>query len=71
MGLPDRDALALLGFYPFASGWADAVGAEAGVDPPRFGNGFYRWRFLNSFLEVITIDHRMVCINQSPQGGTS
>ncbi len=41
-GLSDKDALALLGFHPFAGSWADAVSAEAAAEPPRFDNGFYR-----------------------------
>lgn len=44
-GLPEKDALALLGFHPFAAGWADPQAAEqsSGAEQLRFSNAFFRW----------------------------
>jgi len=43
-GLQDKEALALLGFHPFAASWADPAAAEAAdaAGPPRFDNTYYR-----------------------------
>ena len=44
MGLPEKHALALLGFHPFASSWADPQAAEqhSAADQLRFSNAFFR-----------------------------
>ena len=43
-GLPEKDALALLGFHPFARSWAEPQAAEqrSAADQPRFSNAFFR-----------------------------
>jgi hypothetical protein len=43
-GLPEKDALALLGFHPFARSWAEPQAAEQRSvgDQPRFSNAFFR-----------------------------
>lgn len=47
-GLPEKDALALLGFHPCARSWAEPQAAEqrSAADQPRFSNAFFRFVFV-------------------------
>jgi hypothetical protein len=51
-GLPEKDALALLGFHPFAGSWSDPQAAEqrSAADQLRFNNAFFRYPGLNAHV---------------------